>query len=251
MNKAASAYKSDDSPPPKEEMHSIGSTVAKEADKREVEDGLRLQKNIPKWAREAMGVKGRDELWTRAAANGKEIEYIARLHKNGRTFVLPKDERQELSLDVGDSVKFWAAKYEEGQEQNGEQKAATANRGDSLSSFRSKTDDEDEQDEQRNLVRFDPPTDAQFHIKDGDKTLCGKSLDERGTVEITDPGDALRPCLRCNIEEPEDLSIEHMVSRLSERAGFEYSKDNPSYFNKEQIVALTKYVLDSEQSQEA
>jgi bifunctional DNA-binding transcriptional regulator/antitoxin component of YhaV-PrlF toxin-antitoxin module len=227
-----------DGPPSKEEMHQIDTSTAKESDKREVGDGLRLQVSVPKWARDAMKTEGGDKIWTKAVSNGHETDYKAKLHSNGRTFVLPKDKRQELSLSPQDEVQFWVSKFEG--------KAGDEKQGNNKSDSSAGDETVEQESEQETLIRFDPPIDAYYHIRDGNETVCGESLSERGIKEITDPGDALAPCPKCNVKSPDKMSNEQIVAHLAEKAGFEYNSNNPSYFSKGELVALLKYVVELE-----
>ncbi len=210
-------------------MHLIGSTEAKESTQRTVGDSLRLQMTVPKWAREAMKVDGGEKIWARAESNGTEIEYVADLHGNGRTFVLPIDQRRELSLNVGNSVQFWVSKYDQEEE--------------SVDTIDESQQENESDSEKESFIAIRDRADLTYHIRDGDTTVCGIELDGHSTKDVSNPGDALDPCPKCNIQNPEDLSNEQIVSYLAEEADFEPNESNPSYFTKTHLVALMDLVI--------
>lgn len=228
--------------PSKEYMHYAGTDSLREEDGKDVSDGLNGTMTLTEGDVSAINAKAGSKIRILAEANGRAVVAERPLHQNARSVTLPLKKRQELGLTPGDEIEWWIELVEREPDDGSSSSSSTSTNSSGASD-----------DMEYQCLWFIGET--EFHYvedEDAEETQCGEPLDDREyRIEPEEPSGFLTVCPECNIKDSVDMTNQEIAQWFASEAGFDLGSGPPSYFKKEQLVALREWALDlKEQTEE-
>lgn len=169
----------------------------------------------------------------RAEFEGKFVDTVRKLHKNGRKFTLTQKHRQTLEVEPGDEVDIWVSHTQQEQQDNTE------------SQLNDTTPTEDKLDGSEFDFAVLPAGDVEHLVGENrSKTLCNLDLQNRDYTQSSDPSDHYDTCNRCNKRaqtgEVEQAELRRWLA--DEIEGVDERAKYPATFRKPETKALVDHI---------